>query len=125
MTENENKNQIISFKKYKNHDISDWLGEQETNRTLVGFPWASGRKRKTLGILMWSEIFIHDFPDGERVAIILPDTQGIFDDKMDVKECTTIFALSTMLSSIQCYNLMQNIQEDLPEPKSIFYVCRQ
>lgn len=61
---------------------------------------------------MWSEIFTHDFETGEKVAIMLLDTQGIFDDQISVKECTTIFALSTMISSIQCYNIMQNIQED-------------
>lgn len=61
---------------------------------------------------MWSEIFTHDFENGEKVAIVLLDTQGIFDDQISVKECTTIFALSTMISSIQCYNIMQNIQED-------------
>lgn len=61
---------------------------------------------------MWSEVFTHDFANGERVAIILLDTQGIFDDKSSVRDCTTIFALSMMLSSVQCYNLMQNIRED-------------
>ncbi|XP_031639305.1 atlastin-like [Contarinia nasturtii] len=97
---------------YKKHDVLDWLGENEENSTLSGFEWASGRKRKTVGIWMWSEIYTHDFENGEKVAIILLDTQGIFDDQTSVKECTTIFALSTMISSIQCYNLMQNIGED-------------
>lgn len=90
----------------------DWLGENEENSTMAGFEWASGRKRKTLGIWMWSEIFTHDFESGEKVAIILLDTQGIFDGQTSIKECTTIFALSTMISSIQSYNVMQNIQED-------------
>lgn len=61
---------------------------------------------------MWSEVFTHDFKNGEKVAIILLDTQGIFDDKSSVRDCTTIFALSMMLASVQCYNLMQNIRED-------------
>lgn len=61
---------------------------------------------------MWSEVFAHDFDNGEKVAIILLDTQGIFDSRSSVKDCTTTFAVSMMLSSVQCYNLMQNIRED-------------
>lgn len=57
-------------------------------------------------------MFTHDFENGEKVAIILLDTQGMFDFQMCVRDCTTIFALSIMLSSVQCYNLMQNIRED-------------
>lgn len=40
------------------------------------------------------------------------DTQGAFDSESTVRDCATIFALSTMLSSVQIYNLSQNIQED-------------
>lgn len=77
-----------------------------------GFKFRAGRKRETLGIWMWSEIFTYDFKNGEKVAIILLDTQGIFDDQSTVRDCTTIFALSMMLSSVQCYNLKENIKED-------------
>jgi len=38
--------------------------------------------------------------------------QGAFDSQSTVKDCATIFALSTMTSSVQLYNLSQNIQED-------------
>ena len=40
------------------------------------------------------------------------DTQGAFDSQSTVRDCATVFALSTMLSSVQIYNLSQNIQED-------------
>lgn len=40
------------------------------------------------------------------------DTQGTFDSQSTVQECATIFALSTLLSSVQIYNLSQNLQED-------------
>jgi atlastin len=40
------------------------------------------------------------------------DTQGAFDSDSTVKDCATVFALSTMLSSVLIYNLSQNIQED-------------
>ena len=61
---------------------------------------------------MWSDIFLHDYPNGDKIAIILLDTQGAFDSQSTVRDCATVFALSTMLSSVQIYNLSQNIQED-------------
>ncbi|XP_055319310.1 atlastin-like [Sitodiplosis mosellana] len=99
------------YAQYKTHDVSDWLGEQSRGN-MRGFKWRAGRKRETTGIWMWSEIFTHDSENGEKIAIILLDTQGIFDDKSTIRDCTTIFALSMMLSSVQCYNVMQNIKED-------------
>lgn len=60
---------------------------------------------------MWPEVFKHDYEDGRKVAIILLDTQGIFDSKTTMKDNTIIFALSTLLSSVQIYNVMQNIAE--------------
>jgi atlastin len=47
-----------------------------------------------------------------QVAVILMDTQGAFDSQSTVRDCATVFALSTMTSSVQIYNLSQNIQED-------------
>ena len=40
------------------------------------------------------------------------DTQGAFDTTSTIKDCATLFALSLMVSSVQIYNLTQNIQED-------------
>lgn len=94
------------------HNISDWLGETTKNSQLNGFKWRYGRKRKTIGIWMWSDIFTYDLPNGEKIAIILFDTQGIFDGSSSVRDYTSILALSMLLSSVQCYNLMLNIQED-------------
>ncbi|KAF3822186.1 hypothetical protein GH733_007560 [Mirounga leonina] len=36
-----------------------------------------------------------------QVAVVLMDTQGAFDSQSTVKDCATIFALSTMTSSVQ------------------------
>lgn len=95
------------------HNISDWIGEYANNtHSINGFKFRGGRTPETFGIWMWSEIFTHQYENGDKVAIILIDTQGIFDSKSSVRDCTTVFALSTLLSSIQCYNLMQNIRED-------------
>lgn len=95
---------------YRKKDVSNWLGEE--NEPLIGFEWRGGSQRVTTGILMWSDVFTWDYNNGEKIAIILLDTQGIFDIGSTVLDCTKIFALSTMLSSVQCYNLFHNIQED-------------
>ncbi|CAH8668906.1 unnamed protein product [Heterobilharzia americana] len=51
-------------------------------------------------------------PSGEEVVVLLMDTQGSFDSTSTVRQCATVFALSTMLSSTQVYNIHNNIQED-------------
>lgn len=81
------------------------------NQAIKGFQWRFGQKPETNGFWMWSEIFTHDFPNGEQIAIVLLDTQGIFDSDSSVKDCTAIFALSMLASSVQCYNLMHKIHE--------------
>lgn len=91
-------------------DGKDWLGTDD--EPLVGFSWRGGSERETTGIWMWSELFLHDMPNGEKIAIALMDTQGAFDSQSTVKECATVFALSTMLSSVLIFNVSQNIQED-------------
>ena len=61
---------------------------------------------------MWSDVFLTDLADGRKIAVFLLDTQGAFDSQSTVRDCATVFALSTMISSVQIYNLSQNIQED-------------
>jgi atlastin len=39
------------------------------------------------------------------------DTQGAFDNNSSMKQCATIFALSTLISSVQVYNISQQVQE--------------
>ena len=57
-----------------------------------------------------------------QVAVLLMDTQGAFDNQSTVKDCATIFALSTMITSVQVYNLSQMIQEnDLQHLQVIIY----
>lgn len=99
------------FLRYMRANGSDeWLGDEDT--PLQGFSWKGGCERDTTGILVWNEVFKVKTKSGEEVAVIFMDTQGAFDSQSTVKDCATIFALSTMTSSIQVYNLSQNIQED-------------
>ncbi|XP_005157066.1 atlastin-1 isoform X1 [Danio rerio] len=87
-----------------------WLGDAE--EPLTGFSWRGGSERETTGIQIWSEVFLVDKPDGSKVAVLLMDTQGTFDSQSTLRDSATVFALSTMISSMQVYNISQNVQED-------------
>lgn len=98
-------NFFLRFLKYhsKNRteeEKADWL---ESEPTLAGFSWRGGSERDTNGVLLWSEIFLLEDKNEEEVAVILMDTQGAFDSFSTVKDCATIFALSTMISSVQVH----------------------
>ncbi|XP_066510064.1 atlastin-2 isoform X2 [Hoplias malabaricus] len=99
---------MLRYMYSQNND--SWLGGDE--EPLTGFTWRGGCERETTGILAWSEVFVVEKPDGNKVAVLLIDTQGAFDSQSTIKDCATIFALSTMTSSVQVYNLSQNVQED-------------
>ncbi|ESO86215.1 hypothetical protein LOTGIDRAFT_167448 [Lottia gigantea] len=99
------------FLRYLSADCSpDWMGDE--NSPLEGFSWRGGSERDTTGILLWSEPFVCRSGSGQDLAVLLMDTQGAFDSESTVRDCATVFALSTMLSSVQVFNLTQNIQED-------------
>lgn len=83
---------------------------EKENGVLTGFSWKSGPERDTTGILMWSDVFTHDDGDN-KIAIIILDTQGVFDSQTTVTECSYIFALSNLVSSVQIFNISQNIHE--------------
>ncbi|KAH9393030.1 putative RING-H2 finger protein [Tyrophagus putrescentiae] len=97
---------------------ADWLADPSA--PLKGFSWRGGCARDTTGILMWSEPFVIKRDDGTDVAVVLMDTQGAFDSEYTVKDSATVFALSTMTSSIQVFNLMHNLQEDNLQVLEIF-----
>ncbi|GLD47745.1 atlastin-1 isoform X2 [Lates japonicus] len=82
-----------------NHASEDWLGKAE--EPLTGFSWRGGSERETTGIQIWSEVFLVDKPDGKKVAVLLMDTQGTFDSQSTLRDSATVFALSTMISSMQ------------------------
>ncbi|XP_075531975.1 atlastin-2-like [Dermacentor variabilis] len=94
----------------RNNGQSNWL--RDMTYPFEGFEWKPGGDRHTTGILLWKEVFLMTKSDGEKVAVLLMDTQGIFDCESTVKDNTTIFSLSILTSSVQVYNLMNNIKED-------------
>lgn len=86
------------------------MGHQ--NDKLSGFSWRSGAERDTTGIIFWSDVFFHTNNLNEKFAIFVVDTQGLFDNETTLMENSQIFALSSLISSIQVINLNGNIRED-------------
>lgn len=85
----------------------------DCDKALEGFSWRGGINPDTSGIIIWSDVFLHTVPTtGEKIAIIVLDTQGLFDSRMTRQENAKIFSLGTLISSTQVFNLMQNVQEN-------------
>jgi atlastin len=80
---------------------------------LNGFSWRGGSTRDTTGITVWNDVFLHEVPaTGEKLAIIVMDTQGLFDNRTSPMDNSRIFALGTLVSSIQLLNINGVVQED-------------
>ncbi|EPY74418.1 atlastin-1 isoform 1 [Camelus ferus] len=101
-----------------NQESVDWIGDY--NEPLTGFSWRGGSERETTGIQIWSEIFLIDKPDGKKVAVLLMDTQGTFDSQSTLRDSATVFALSTMISSIQ---VSGNQHEELQNVRKHIHSC--
>lgn len=98
------------------------LPAPEVSRHHSGFSWRSGSARTTTGIWMWSQPFIVPSPDNpdENIAVIIMDTQGMFDNETGQMLTASIFGLSTLISSFQIYNVDKRIQEDNLQHLSLF-----
>ena len=104
---------LPQYKSVANENLinsDNWLGEDD--EPLTGFEWKAGTKRVTTGLILWSDVFLYDGPKGEKIAIYLMDTQGLFDHKSTSVDNSRIFSLSTMISSVQILNLFNIIQEN-------------
>ena len=95
------------------YDEFDTLGND-------GFDWRGGAERNTTGIWMWSEPHFATRENGEQIAILLVDTQGMFDHETTMALTASIFGLSTLLSSYQIYNVDKRIQEDNLQQLALF-----
>lgn len=102
-----------------NNNQSGDCSEEETSSENAkrspteGFAWRGGQDRMTTGIWMWSEPFIHYSPVADtEVAVLLMDTQGMFDNETTMNLTAQIFGISTLVSSFQIYNVQNSIGED-------------
>jgi atlastin len=112
---------LLTGSKLKEGNRNDNKSPVEDNSEGInrnGFAWAGGQNRQTTGIWMWSEPFIRkvsSYP--EPIAILLMDTQGMFDNETTMALTARIFGLSTLISSYQVlfmiYNFCSNFRKHL------------
>lgn len=104
-----------------NQEGKKWYERVQTlNQHEGSFDWRGGTERNTTGMWMWSEPYFLPRENGEEVAILLVDTQGMFDHETTVGLTAAIFGLSTLLSSYQIYNVDKRIQEDNLQQLALF-----
>ncbi|MCP9266444.1 Atlastin-3 [Dirofilaria immitis] len=105
-------------KSQQNSTTLEWLLDDSH---LGGFHWRPGIKRDTAGIWMWGEPIMIEAANGETYAVVLMDTQGTVDNtSLPYQMSSTVFALSTLFSSVQVYNIIETILEDSLANLSLF-----
>ncbi len=99
---------------------SEHADSDEKRKRKACFEWQGGEKRMTTGIWIWSKPFVRQAVDGTRVAVLLIDTQGMFDNETSMSLTACIFGLSTLLSSRLVYNVEKRVQEDHLQQLALF-----
>jgi len=97
-----------------------WLGGEDEPVDLKEFAFKSGPKRETTGMLVSRRVHVAKDENGEDVAVLLADTQGLFDSLTTQKEASVIFSLSTMISSMLLYNLQGKLDSSNLESLTAF-----
>uniref|UniRef100_A0A914I3C9 GB1/RHD3-type G domain-containing protein n=1 Tax=Globodera rostochiensis TaxID=31243 RepID=A0A914I3C9_GLORO len=111
-------------------ELEEWITDDDI---VEGFLYKSGPKRCTAGIWIWAEPILIDIPNGERYAVLLMDTQGCYEQQnnsngtgntttnsassgpsgcANMTSAPALLALSTMLSSVQCYTTAEGIPDE-------------
>ena len=125
MQQQQQKQGTASSSSRDNNNNMPWYEQVETLERNQGFHWKAGSERYTTGIWMWSHPYILERPndddaDSAPLAVLLVDTQGMFDNETTMNLTASIFGLSTLLSSYLIYNVDKRIQEDNLQQLALF-----
>ncbi|KAL1471548.1 hypothetical protein MTO96_023602 [Rhipicephalus appendiculatus] len=58
----------------RSDDKANWMGDEDT--PLEGFSWSTSSERNTQGVNVWDEVFLVPTSTGDKLAVLLMDTQG-------------------------------------------------
>ncbi|KAF4530060.1 hypothetical protein B566_EDAN013964 [Ephemera danica] len=86
----------------KSRDDPQWIDSQYGH--LEGFDWRPDHEGVTSGIIIWPEVFVVN-----NVAIVLIDTQGLYESNKNTVEDTYIMVLSFLFSSLQILNHQEGL----------------
>ena len=113
------KDGIPSWMLYGGDILEGYSGNAQKSK---GFSFRGGDERNTEGIWFWNKPFI--IPDpvtaGGKMAVLIMDTQGMWDGQTGQGLTACIFGLSTLLSSYQIYNVDRRLQEDHLQHLALF-----
>ncbi|KAH7693394.1 Protein Y54G2A.2 b, partial [Aphelenchoides avenae] len=99
-----------SFVRYLRHlakaqaNEAQWLSDTPS---FDCFEWKTAVDGVTTGIWICPDVVTLKTPDGEEVAVLVMDTQGIDDPNADSDESIVVFGLPLLLSSV--YNVKDRI----------------
>jgi len=83
------------------------------------FYFRAGAERTTVGIWIYSTPFVRTIK-GTKVAVLLMDTQGLFDPHAPPEVNNAVFGLSVLLSSYQILNVSKQIQQNTLSELDLF-----
>nr|XP_009860717.1 protein CROWDED NUCLEI 3-like [Ciona intestinalis] len=95
----------------RENQSADWYKKNYV-KLVNTFHWKGGVERDTTGIYMTDKPFMLKNDKGQDIAVFLMDTQGSFQKKFKTGECSLMFGLSTLLSSVHVYNLSSGLIRD-------------
>ncbi len=96
----------------KSNGGRDWIEYYDENKNLEGFEWRNGADPETFGVWMWSHPFFIKRFDGEEIAVLLIDTQGIFDNYLSERDCAVIVGLCLLTCSTTIFNLTAQLHSN-------------
>jgi atlastin len=106
---------------FQEGEVTEGNNNNSNDNANASFAWRGGSDRMTTGIWMWSEPFIrYSQSEGKDVAILLMDTQGMFDNESTMQLTAQIFGISTLVSSYQIYNVQNTLGEDKLQHLALF-----
>jgi len=98
---------MLKYLQCKKSGDKDWFKGTLEGQSEYYFTFRKQRERVTTGIWVYSRPYMLN-----GTAMVLMDTQGLFDLKTPMEINKAVFSLSTLLSSYQIVNIQNRISED-------------